>query len=91
MTQQVKDALSVDQYIKAHTVMLGRHARTPGGGPPNRRSTRSSNTCTPLTWRRRSDLAVADFIGDIDQYVKTHTVMVENMVAPLGGADLSSC
>ena len=33
---------------------------------------------------------VAD-IGDIDQYVKTHTVMVENMVTPLGGTDLSSC
>ena len=26
---------------------------------------------------------VADLIGDLDQYVKTHTVMVENMVAPL--------
>ena len=29
--------------------------------------------------------------SDVDQYVKTHTVMVENMIKPLGGADLSSC
>jgi len=33
---------------------------------------------------------VAD-IADLDQYVKTHTVMVENMLAPLAGADLGSC
>jgi hypothetical protein len=28
---------------------------------------------------------------DIDQYVKTHTVLVEHMLAPLAGTDTSSC
>jgi plastocyanin len=28
---------------------------------------------------------------DFDQYVKTHTVMIENMVKPLVGSDMSSC
>ena len=33
---------------------------------------------------------VADALA-VDQYVKTHTVLVENMIKPLAGTDLSSC
>ena len=59
-------------------------------GGASRRWTRSCNTSTRHTWRPVVGQQVADALA-IDQYVKTHTVMVENMIKPLVGEDLSSC
>jgi hypothetical protein len=87
--QQVADALSVDQYTKTHTVLV-EHMLAPllGGGQG------ALDTFLQHVYAAHLEASpgqqVAD-IADLDQYVKTHTVMVENMLAPLAGADLGSC
>jgi plastocyanin len=87
--QQVADALSIDQYVKTHTVMLA-NMLDPliGGGQDTLDAFLQHVYAAHL--EASPGQQVAD-IADIDQYVKTHTVMIENMVKPFGGADLSSC
>jgi len=87
--QQVADALDVDQYTKTHTVLF-EHMLAPllGGGQGALDAFLQHAYAAHL--EASPGQQVAD-IADIDQYVMTHTVMVENMLAPLAGADLASC
>jgi hypothetical protein len=87
--QQVADALSVDQYTKTHTVLLGNMLKPLLGG-----AQAGLDAFLQHVYAAHLEASpgqqVAD-IADINQYVKTHTVMIENMVKPFGGADLSAC
>ena len=87
--QQVADALSADQYTKTHTVLLGNMLKPLLGGAQGGLDAFMQHVYAAHL-EASPGQQVAD-IGDIDQYVKTHTVMIENMVKPLGSADLSAC
>ena len=81
--QQVSDATNVDQYIKTHTVLveamytplIGALLSLPTGLDPFITHLDKAHLETSLG-QQISDAT------DIDQYVKTHTVLVENMLAP---------
>lgn len=83
--QQVSDALSVDQYVKTHTVLV-EHMLEPlldVTGP---------NVLAPF-WvhlaKAHLETSPGQQVSDalaLDQYVKTHTVLVEDMLAPVMGS-----
>jgi hypothetical protein len=87
--QQVSDALDVDQYVKTHTVLVENMLKPLLGG-----STAALDTFLQHVYAAHLEASpgqqAADVL-DVDQYVKTHTVMVENMLKPLAGTDVSSC
>jgi len=87
--QQVADALDVDQYTKTHTVLVENMLKPLLGG-----ATSALDAFLQHVYAAHLEASpgqqVADAL-DVDQYVKTHTVMVENMIKPLIGSDLSSC
>jgi hypothetical protein len=87
--QQVADITDVDQYTKTHTVLVENMLKPLLGGGQGALDAFLQHVYAAHL-ETSPGQQVAD-ITDIDQYVKTHTVMVENMVKPLGGADLSSC
>jgi len=87
--QQVTDALSVDQYAKAHTVLIGNMLKPVLGG-----TTSALDTFLQHVYAAHLEASPGQQAADalaLDQYVKTHTVMVENMIKPLAGTDVSSC
>jgi len=87
--QQLADALAVDQYAKTHTVLVGNMLQPLLGG-----STSALGTFMQHVYAAHLALSPGEQAADalaLDQYVKTHTVMIADMISPLAGADLSSC
>ena len=87
--QQVADALDVDQYVKTHTVLLENMLQ-----PLLHGSDAALGVFLDHVYAAHLETSIGQQVADavaLTQYVKAHTVMVENMIKPLGGADLSSC
>jgi plastocyanin len=83
--QQVSDIMDLDQYVKTHTVlvedMLAPLLDMSGSSP-----VASFWAHVEKGHLEASPAQQVDDIMDLDQYVKTHTVLVENMLKPvLGG------
>lgn len=87
--QQVTDILNLNQYISTHLVLVENMVKPVLGGAQS-----AVDTFMQHVYAAHLETGlgqqVAD-IADIDQYAKTHTVLVENMIKPLIGTDLSSC
>jgi len=86
--QQVQDIADLDQYVKTHTVLIENMLKPLAGGGESAVDAFLQHLYAghlePSLGQQVQD------ITDVDQYVKTHTVLIENMVKPLlGGA--SSC
>jgi hypothetical protein len=86
--QQVDDITDVDQYVKTHTVMV-EHMLDPLLGGSGSAVDSFLQHVYAAHLEASPGQQVAD-LTDVDQYVKTHTVMAEQMVAPLVG-DPGSC
>ena len=89
VTQQVTDALSVDQYVKTHLVLVENMLKPLLGGAQS-----TLDTFMQHVYAAHLETGVGQQVADalaIDQYAKTHTVLVGNMIKPLVGSDLSSC
>ncbi len=87
--QQVTDALNVDQYVKTHLILVENMLKPLLGGTQS-----TLDTFLQHVYAAHLETSAGQQVADalaIDQYVKTHTVLVENMIKPLVGADLSSC
>jgi len=87
--QQVTDALNLDQYVKTHLILVENMLKPLVGGTQS-----TLDTFLQHVYAAHLETSAGQQVADalaIDQYVKTHTVMVENMIKPLVGADLSSC
>ena len=87
--QQVTEALSVDQYVKTHTVLVENMITPLGAGGDD-----ALGICLQRVYAAHLEASPGQQVADllaVDQYVKTHTVLVENMLAPLAGTDTSSC
>jgi amicyanin len=90
---QVTDILDLDQYVLTHTVWIESLLKPQLSG-----LTGASSETVEVFLRhlyaahleRSLSGQVAD-IADVDQYVLTHTVMIEDMLAPLADAELGSC
>ncbi|WP_238598783.1 cupredoxin domain-containing protein [Saccharothrix sp. ALI-22-I] len=80
--QQVTDALAFDQYIKSHTVMLGQVL------DPLLGSTLSGDVLSPFVAHVKAahlEMSPQEQVNEalaFDQYIKTHTVMLEQMLDP---------
>jgi plastocyanin len=90
--QQVTEALDVDQYVQTHTVLI-EHMLAPAF------STLSSslNGLTPF-WVHLQGAHLQTPVGqqvtealDVDQYVNTHTILLENMLGPTVDPLIGSC
>ena len=80
--QQAADALSLDQYVLTHTVMV-ENMLAPlfgSGGPVGAFWAHFQAAHLETSPGQQA----ADALS-LDQYVKTHTVLIENMLAPLVG------
>ncbi|WP_461123628.1 cupredoxin domain-containing protein [Saccharothrix stipae] len=81
--QQVTDALAFDQYVKSHTVLLGQML------DPALNSSLSADVLAPLLAHVKaahletSPLQQVDDALAFDQYIKSHTVMLEQMLDPV--------
>ncbi|NUS65193.1 MAG: cupredoxin family copper-binding protein, partial [Saccharothrix sp.] len=81
--QQVTDALAFDQYVKSHTVLLGQML------DPALNSALSGDVLAPLIAHVKaahletSPLQQVDDALAFDQYIKSHTVMLEQMLDPV--------
>jgi hypothetical protein len=87
--QQVADALAVDQYVKTHTVLIENMLKPLLGGASS-----ALDAFLQHVYAAHLEASPGQQVADalaVDQYIKTHTVMVENMIKPLIGSDLSSC
>ena len=87
--QQVTDALNLDQYVKTHLILVENMLKPLLGGAQT-----TLDTFLQHVYAAHLETGVGQQVSDalaIDQYVKTHTVLVENMIKPLVGSDLSSC
>lgn len=89
VTQQVTDALDVDQYTKTHTILIENMLAPLLGGLQSSldvflQHVYAAHLETSLTQQAADAL-------DLDQYIKTHTVMIENMIEPLVGQGVASC
>jgi hypothetical protein len=87
--QQVADALAIDQYLKTHLILVENMVKPLLGGAQS-----TLDTFLQHVYAAHLETSPGQQVADalaIDQYAKTHTVMVENMIKPLIGADLSSC
>jgi hypothetical protein len=81
--QQVSDATDVDAYAKAHTVLLGNMLLPLADGAEGTLDAFLQHVYAAHLGESPTE-QVAD-AADVDQYVKTHTVMAENMITPLAG------
>ena len=82
-TEQVADAADVDAYAKTHTVLLGNMLAPVLGGV-----TDSADAFLQHVYAAHLELSPTEQVADaadVDQYTKTHTVMLENMAKPLIG------
>ena len=89
--QQVGQALDLDQYVLTHTVMVEQML-----APVFDLSETTSSILSPF-WVHLDKAHLEESPGqqvgqalDVDQYAKTHTVMVEQMLAPVGSAVVGS-
>ena len=91
--QQVADILNVDQYTKTHTVLI-ESMFTPlinlvVGGPA------ALNPFFVHFNKAHLETSPGQQVADatnVDQYTKTHTVLIENMLSPLSsGLTASGC
>jgi plastocyanin len=80
---QVLDALDTDQYAKTHTVLLGNMLAPLVGGSEGALDAFLQHVYAAHLGESPTE-QVAD-LADLDQYVKTHTVLIGNMLAPLSG------
>ena len=87
--QQLADALDADQYTKTHTVLLGHMLRPVLGGADTALDVFMQHVYAAHL--EASPGQQAQDALDFDQYVKTHTVMIEHMIKPLAGHDVSDC
>lgn len=84
--QQVGDLLNLDQYIKTHTVLI-ENMLTPVLNGDADQSVK--DVLAPFLAHLKAahlDEGLGQQVGDllnVDQYVKTHTVLVENMLEPV--------
>jgi amicyanin len=84
--QQVNDALNLDQYIKTHTVLI-ENMLTPVLNGDADQSVK--DVLAPLLAHLKAahlDESLGQQVSDllnVDQYVKTHTVLVESMLEPV--------
>ncbi|MFL6022765.1 MAG: cupredoxin family copper-binding protein [Marmoricola sp.] len=86
--QQVKDITDVDQYVKTHTVLVENMLKPLVGGGEE-----SLDAFLQHLYAGHLEASPGQQVKDItdlDQYVKTHTVLVENMLKPLLGGT-SAC
>jgi amicyanin len=89
LLQQVQDALAVDQYAKTHTVLVENMLKPLLGGAQS-----TVDVFLQHVYAAHLETSPTQQVADalaLDQYIKTHTVMIENMVKPLLGGDVSSC
>jgi len=87
--QQVQDALNVDQYVKTHTV-LAENLVKPLVGSLNGMLDTFLQHVYAGHLEESPGQQVQDILN-IDEYAKTHTVLVENLLKPLIGTDISGC
>ncbi|HJQ07004.1 MAG TPA: cupredoxin family copper-binding protein [Nocardioides sp.] len=83
--QQVGDISNVDQYAKTHTVLVENLLKPLVGGGED-----ALNTFLQHVYSGHLEEGLGQQAGDIlnlDQYAKTHTVLIENLVAPLVGSE----
>ncbi|MFC0543642.1 cupredoxin domain-containing protein [Kutzneria chonburiensis] len=84
--QQVNDALNLDQYIKTHTVLIENMLAPILNGDADQSV---KDVLTPLLAHLKAahlDESLGQQVSDllnVDQYVKTHTVLVESMLEPV--------
>jgi amicyanin len=84
--QQVQDILNLDQYIKTHTVWLETVLAPAFDGSGSKVLT---DTLAPIVAHIKSahlDESLGQQVTDLlnlDQYIKTHTVWLENVLTPL--------
>ncbi|MFL6106830.1 MAG: cupredoxin family copper-binding protein, partial [Marmoricola sp.] len=86
--QQVKDASNVDQYVKTHTVLIENMLKPLVGG-----GQASLDAFLAHLYAGHLETSVGQQVKDasnVDQYVKTHTVLIENMLKPLVGGGQAS-
>jgi plastocyanin len=87
--QQVQDLLNLDQYVKTHTALIASMLNPlTNGGLVNL----LNGTLTPLivhlnaTHLGESPGQQVQDLLNTDQYIKTHTALISNMLLPLEGA-----
>ncbi|WP_457112603.1 cupredoxin domain-containing protein [Marmoricola sp. URHA0025 HA25] len=89
LLQQVTDALSIDQYAKTHTVLIENMLAPLVGGAQS-----AVDVFLQHVYAAHLETSPTEQVSQalaLDQYVKTHTVMIENMVKPLVGGGVTSC
>jgi len=87
--QQVADALAVDQYVKTHTVLIANMIKPLVSGSDD-----ALGVFLQHVYAAHLEASPGQQVADalaVDQYVKTHTVLIEHMLKPLAGTDTSSC
>jgi plastocyanin len=82
--EQVLQALDVDPYTKTHTVLIANMIAPLVGGSEDTLDVFLQHVYAGHLGESPTQ-QVAD-IADLDQYVKTHTVLIGNMLAPLSGS-----
>lgn len=81
---QVMQALDIDPYTKTHTVLIGNMIAPLVGGGEDALDVFLQHVYAGHLGESPTE-QVAD-IAKLDQYVKTHTVLIGNMLAPLSGS-----
>ena len=87
--QQVAEALDVDQYTLTHTVLIENMLKPLLGG-----LTGTMDAFMQHVYAAHLETSPGQQVADavaLDQYIKTHTVMIEDMIQPLSGQDVTSC
>jgi hypothetical protein len=87
--QQVADLLAVDQYVTTHTVLV-EHMVAPLVIGADAATTVFLEHLYAAHLEESPAEQAADVLA-LDRYLQTHTVLVEHLVEPLAGSDLSSC
>ena len=81
--QQVTDALNLDQYLKTHLVLVENMLKPLLGG-----TQQTLDAFLQHVYSAHLETSVGQQVTDalnLDQYLKTHLVLVENMLKPLLG------
>ena len=87
--QQIAEALSLDQYVLTHTILVKNMLAPLLGG-----ATVAADTFMEHVYAAHLETSPSQQVADalaIDKYALAHTTMIGNMLAPLVGSDLSSC
>ncbi|MGQ0773968.1 MAG: cupredoxin domain-containing protein [Pseudonocardiales bacterium] len=90
--QQVKDLASVDQYVKTHTILLNDMFKPAFDGTVTdglATSLKALRTHMEVAHLQTSPGQQAADLLALDQYVKTHTVLAQDTIAP--HADYTAC